>query len=140
MGTLPERLSDLITTAQRLYQIDKQERRLEKKAENKNNNRSKGQGPNQSQINSDSKPTQKQKSRSNHNNRDKSQKKQKLSPKTKDKSTVTCYRYNHLGHYSNKYRATKTTDRNPIPAPKLNATQLKQEKNTTKQPERDHNQ
>jgi hypothetical protein len=53
---------------------------------------------------------------------------------------VTCYRCNRLGHYSNKYRATKTADRNLILAPKLNATQLKQEKDTVKQPERDYNQ
>jgi len=44
MGTLPAKLPDLISTAQRLYQTDKQERRMEKKAENESNNRSGCQG------------------------------------------------------------------------------------------------
>ncbi|QKX53114.1 uncharacterized protein TRUGW13939_12005 [Talaromyces rugulosus] len=140
MGTLPAKLPDLITTAQRLYQIEKQERRLERKAENENNNRSGGQGPTRNQEGSDSKPTRKRKYRSDHNDREKSQKKQKSFSKNKDKSTVTCYRCNRTGHYATECKATKTAEGNPISPPKLNATHTKKEKETEKQSDKEQTQ
>ncbi|QKX63168.1 uncharacterized protein TRUGW13939_10337 [Talaromyces rugulosus] len=140
MGTLPAKLPDLITTAQRLYQIEKQEWRLERKAENENNNRSGGQGPTRNQEGSDSKPTRKRKYRSDHNDREKSQKKQKSFSKNKDKSTVICYRCNRTGHYAIECKATKTAEGNPISSPKLNATHTKKEKETEKQSDKEQTQ
>ena len=136
MGALPPRIADLITTTQRLFQIEKHERLLDRRAGNENDssNRSGNTYRGRGRPGSDSKPNRKRARASNPNDYKGSYKKPKTFSGDWDKSKITCFRCNKKGHLAPDCKSSHTADGKPIP-PKLNAIQAKKEKETEQRPE-----
>lgn len=136
MGALPPRIADLVATAQRLFQIEKHERLLDRRAGNENDssNRSGNTYRGRGRPGSDSKPNRKRARASNPNDYKGSYKKPKTSSGDWDKSKITCFRCNKKGHLAPDCKSSHTADGKPIP-PKLNAIQAKKEKETEQRPE-----